>query len=100
MKIEIEINPQIVELFNRNVGTLLTADTGRGLAISVQELLNNVAEQAWVSGKEAGKSEADEELEALRQTVASLKQELELNRTASHSRLDSSQNVEDVDVKV
>ena len=59
MKIEATIHPEVVALVNRNLGALITADTGKGLALAIQEILQSVANQATQAGMEQAQKLAD-----------------------------------------
>lgn len=56
MKIDTEIHPAILEVLNRNLETRITVDSGKGIAIAIQEVLQKVAEQAWAEGSAAGEA--------------------------------------------
>ena len=59
MKIEATIHPEVVALVIRNLGALITADTGKGLALAIQEILQSVANQAMQASMEQAQKLAD-----------------------------------------
>ncbi len=52
------INPRLIEVLNANVGSKLTPELSAGLAGSLQQLMNTIAQEAFAAGRRTDCEEA------------------------------------------
>ncbi|MFD2756397.1 hypothetical protein [Comamonas terrae] len=55
-----EIHPRLNEVLQSNVGNKLTPELSAGIVGTLQQLMNTIAQEAYVAGQEAERKRADE----------------------------------------